>query len=174
MNTGAPVVSNAGPLMALAKLNLLHLLKELYGRVCCARSVYHETVIEGKRQGHVDATTLHLFLDQMEWHPEEVNSEDIPADLREAHLDRGERDTIALAERVGSPLVLMDETLGRQAARERGLTVRGSLGILVEAYHRGLIQADQLRLYFEEMVRREDIWINSALAERLLKAVLGD
>jgi len=29
MTSVAPVVSNAGPLMVLAKLNLLHLLKEL-------------------------------------------------------------------------------------------------------------------------------------------------
>ena len=27
------VITNAGPLVALAKLNLLHLLKQLYGRV---------------------------------------------------------------------------------------------------------------------------------------------
>ena len=43
------------PLMALAKLNLLHLLKALYGRVYFARSVYDETVVEGMRQGYEDA-----------------------------------------------------------------------------------------------------------------------
>jgi predicted nucleic acid-binding protein len=38
--TQAPiVVSNAGPLMSLAKLNLLHLLKELYGNVHIAVAV---------------------------------------------------------------------------------------------------------------------------------------
>jgi predicted nucleic acid-binding protein len=173
MSAGAPVVSNAGPIMALAKLNLLHLLKDLYGRIHIARSVYDETVGEGRRRGHEDARTLRLFLDQMGWHPEEVNAADIPADLREARLDRGERDTLALAVRLGSPLVLMDETVGRQAAREYGFAVRGSLGVLVEAYQIGLIQADQLRLYFEEMASRQDIWINPALAERLLKEVLG-
>ena len=174
MSAGSAVVSNAGPLMALAKLNLLHLLRELYGRVYFARSVYDEMVVEGMRQGHEDARTLHLFLDQTEWHPEEVDTGDISTGLREARLDRGERDTLALAERLHSALVLMDETVGRQTARERGLTVRGSLGVLVEAYQQGLIQADQLRLYFEEMVRRQDIWINPALAERLLREVLRD
>jgi predicted nucleic acid-binding protein len=174
MRPGAPVVSNAGPLMALAKLNLLHLLKDLYGRVYIARSVYDEIVVEGIRRGHEDARTLSLYLDQTEWLPETVKPADMPAGLREARLDRGERDTLALAEKLASPLVLMDETVGRQAARERGLTVRGSLGVVVEAYQQGLIQTDQLRLYFEEMVRRQDIWINPALVERLLKEVLGD
>lgn len=49
MNAGSPVVSNAGSLIVLAKLNLLHLLKELYGRVHIPRSVYDETVTEGLR-----------------------------------------------------------------------------------------------------------------------------
>ena len=43
------VITNAGPLVALAKLNLLHLLKQLYGRVQFPRSVYEEVVIEGIR-----------------------------------------------------------------------------------------------------------------------------
>ena len=46
--------------------------------------------------------------------------------------------------------------------------------MLVEAYQRGLVQADQLRLYFEEMARRQDIWIDPALVERLLGEVLED
>ncbi len=36
------VVADAGPLMVLAKLNLLHLLKQLYGQVQFPRSVYEE------------------------------------------------------------------------------------------------------------------------------------
>lgn len=40
------VVANAGPLMALSKPNLLHLLKAPYGRVSFAPSVYDEVVAE--------------------------------------------------------------------------------------------------------------------------------
>ena len=169
-----PVVSNAGPLMALAKLNLLHLLRELYGRIHFTPSVYEETVVEGIRQGHEDARTLHLFLDQMEWRPQQGEATNMPAGLREAHLDRGERDTLALAISLNSTLVLIDETVGRQSAREQGLTVRGSLGVLIEAYRRELISADLLRLYLEEAARRQDIWVNRALVERLLQEAFGD
>ena len=174
MSASVSVVSNAGPLMALAKLNLLHLLKELYGYVHIPRSVYDEVVTEGMRQGYEDARTLYLFLNQMEWSPEDVDPAAIPADLQEAHLDRGERDTLALAVALGDALVLMDEMAGRKVARARGLTVRGSLGVLIESYRRQLIEADQLRLYFAEIARRQDIWVSQALVERLLQEVLGD
>ena len=98
----------------------------------------------------------------------------MPAGLDEAHLDRGERDTIVLAISLNSRLVLMDETAGRQSAREQGLAVRGTLGVLIEAYRRELISPDQLRLYLGEAARRQDIWINRALVERLLQEVFGD
>lgn len=104
------------------------------------------------------------------WNPEDVDLAGIPADLREAHLDLGERDTLALAMALGNALVLMDETVG-QVARAQGLAVRGSLGVLIEAYRRDLIGADQLRLYFAEIARRQDIWVNPALVERLLGEV---
>ena len=174
MNVNAPVVCNAGPLMALAKLNLLHLLKELYGHVHIPRSVYDETVTEGMRQGYEDARTLFLFFNQVGWSPQDIDLASIPADLRESHLDRGERDTLALAVALGNALVLMDEDAGRKVARARGLAVRGSLGILIQAYRRDTIGSDQLRLCFAEIIRRQDIWINPALVERLLREVLGD
>jgi len=174
MNVSAPVVGNAGPLMVLAKLNLLHLLKELYSRIHFTESVYEETVNEGMRQGYEDAQTLSLFLDQANWRPEHLDVSQIPADLKEVHLDRGERDTLALAQMLGSRLVLMDESLGRQAARARGLAVRGSLGVLVEAYRRNFISADQFRLNVAEIARRRDIWISPELAERVLTETLKE
>ncbi len=169
MDTGVTVVSNAGPLMALSKLNALYLLRALYGRVHIPRSVYDEVITAGIRQGYEDARRLAFFLRQEEWLPEDVDPAMITADLLQAHLDTGERDTLALATASGKALVLMDETLGREMARDLGLTVRGSLGVLIEAWQQSLISADQLRFYLAEMARRQDIWVSYTLVERLLR-----
>jgi predicted nucleic acid-binding protein len=55
------------------------------------------------------------------------------------HLDPGERDAILLAESLNADLLLLDENLGRQAARQRKLRVTGTLGLLDRAASRGLI-----------------------------------
>lgn len=60
-----------------------------------------------------------------------------PADLRQ--LDDGEREAIALAQTTGATLILLDEKRGRQAARERGLAVAGTLGLIDLAARRGLV-----------------------------------
>lgn len=172
-STKPEVVSNAGPLMVLAKLRLLYLLKAFYRRVRFAQSVYDEAVTEGLRQGYKDARALFLFLEQTRWAPDEVPLSEVPTILQEAPLDRGERDTLVLAVALGKQPVLMDEVVGRKIARKLGLYVRGSLGILIEAYRQGLIDADQLRLALIEIAQRNDIWVNPALVERLLHEVLG-
>jgi hypothetical protein len=63
------VVSNSGPLMVFSKLNILHLLKELYGQVELPASVYRETVESGIRRGFEDAHVLRLFLSLHRWKP---------------------------------------------------------------------------------------------------------
>jgi len=45
------VVSNAGPLMALGKLGLVHLLHQLYGPVMIPTAVYDEVVTRGPQHG---------------------------------------------------------------------------------------------------------------------------
>jgi predicted nucleic acid-binding protein len=56
-----------------------------------------------------------------------------------AHLGAGEREAILLAQEVRAEVLLMDEQDGRQAARSRGLTVTGTLGVLERAAERGLL-----------------------------------
>jgi len=89
------VVSNAGPLMVFSKLNILHLLKELYVRVEFPLSVYRETVSTGIRRGFTDAQILNSFFIQNEWRP--AKDIEIPVDLETANLDRGEKEAISLA-----------------------------------------------------------------------------
>jgi len=164
------VVADAGPLMALAKLNLLYLLKQLYGQVQLPRSVYEEVVVEGIQRGFEDGHTLQRFLSQESWKPTEV--EEVPDELVSSHLDRGERESIALA-LAQNGLLLIDEEQGRAVARRLGVKVRGTLGILIHAYRAGLISADQLRFYFGQIEERTDIWISPTLCRRLLQEVLG-
>ena len=164
------VVADAGPLMALAKLNLLHLLKQLYERVQFPRAVYEEVVVEGIQRGFEDAHTLQLFLSREDWKPTEVK--DVPGGLVSLRLDRGERESIALALALDG-LLLIDEERGRKEARRQGVMVRGTLGVLIQAYRSGLITADQLRFYFGQIEERTDIWISPALCRRLLRKVLG-
>jgi predicted nucleic acid-binding protein len=71
-------------------------------------------------------------------------------------------------------VVLIDEEAGRNTARSFGLSVRGSLGVLIEAYHNRLIGSDQLRFYFAEIERRNDIWVSPTLCRSLLAETLGD
>ena len=165
-----PVVSNAGPLMILAKLNLLHLLKQLYGRVLFTEEVYREVIAEGMRWGYADAYVLHQFLEQEGWRA--VFVESLPAIVATAPLDRGEQESIALAASTNA-LLLIDEEDGRKVARHAGVTVRGTLDVLIEAYKRGLIQRSQLRSYFAEIEQRTDIWISPALCRRLLQETIG-
>ncbi len=116
-------VSNAGPLMVFSKLNLLHLLKQLYGEVLIPQAVYEETVINGIKYGFEDAHTLRLFLHQTHW--KSIKSPKIPQAIASAHLDKGEKEAIACALSKNA-LLLMDEESGRKAARKQGVTVRGS------------------------------------------------
>jgi predicted nucleic acid-binding protein len=164
------IVADAGPLMALAKLNLLHLLKRLYVQVQFPRSVYEEIIVEGIQRGFEDAHTLQLFLSQEGWKPTDIN--DIPDSLASVHIDRGERDSIALALTLNG-LLLIDEEQGRKVARQQGLTVRGTLGVLIHAYRSGLITAEQLRFYFGQIEERDDLWISPTLCRHLLQEVLG-
>lgn len=58
------VVSNSGPLIALGKLNLLILLKKLYGKIYIPQSVYHEVVTGGIRKGKPNSLNIKLFVER--------------------------------------------------------------------------------------------------------------
>ena len=64
-------------------------------------------------------------------------------------LDPGELEAIHLALESHADLLLMDEKMGVRLARERGLKVIGTLGVLVQGAQRSLVNInkaiDQLR-----------------------------
>ena len=64
--------------------------------------------------------------------------------------DRGEAEVIALAQEMEAGLVIIDERLARRHAKRLGLSLTGTLGVLLKAKQLGLVEAisplvDQLR-----------------------------
>ncbi len=165
------VLCNAGPLIALGKLNRLDLLAGLYGEVQIPRAVYNEVVTQGLACGAPDALTVRLFWQRQRWPIVDVPDAVLSAYAPPVVLDPGETEVLALAQTLADPLVLLDDEVARAEARRLKLRLRGTLGILVHAYRRGLLSFDQVELLIHEIAARPDIWIGARLCEQVLASL---
>ena len=125
------VVSDTSPLNYLILIELHDILPKLFDRILIPAAVHRELT-------SADAPDpIKRFLVEAPVWLEVRPSPEIDATLRQ--LDSGEREVIALALSTKPDAVLLDERKGRQAARERGLRVSGTLGVIRRAADQGLI-----------------------------------
>ena len=71
---------------------------------------------------------------------------------------------ILLAQEVMADWVLIDERLGRKIARALGLRVKGTLGVLLAAYHAGFLSRAEAEEAVDQLVN-SPIRISLRLAE---------
>jgi hypothetical protein len=157
--------------MVLGKLNRLDILAGLYGEVQIPRAVYNEVVTQGLARGAPDALTVRLFWQRQRWPIVDVPDAVLSAYAPPVVLDPGETEVLALAQTLADPLVLLDDEVARAEARRLKLRLRGTLGILVHAYRRGLLSFDQVELLIHEIAARPDIWIGARLCEQVLASL---
>lgn len=165
------ILSNAGPIIALAKLYRLDLLTTLYGQVQIPRAVYAEVVTQGLARGASDALTIRLFWQQQDWPVIETPPEVLGAYQPPVRLHSGEQAVLALAQSLSAALVLLDDEVARAEARRLKLPVRGTLGVLVQAYRQKHLSRPQLELLFQEIGLRPDIWISAKLCRQILDSL---
>lgn len=126
-----PIVCNTGPLIALSRTNLGHLLPALFPRVITTRDVIAE--LTAKDAGDADEIRQTLA------HVEIVISS-TPDPLLVTELDAGEASVIQAARDHGITCVLIDERRARRIAAEAyGLEVRGTCAVLLRAKRMGLL-----------------------------------
>jgi uncharacterized protein len=154
------IVSNATPLIYLAKIGRLDLLKRLYSTVYISMEVKKEVVDRGRDLDKTDALVIEKQI-RDGWIEvcRAKNNIDIPV-----KIDRGERTTLALAQKKKIPIVLIDDSAGRAAAELMGLTVKGTLYILLQSLKNAEIDydgfADILEVLIDNGFRlREEIYI---------------
>ena len=123
------VVADTSPLVHLARIGELGLVRAAVGPVVVPRTVWTEILRPGMR------STVVMALTTAEW----ITVVDDPR-LEDLGLDPGETAAILLAESMGAEALLMDERRGRRVAKARGIRVLGTPGILAGARRAGQLQ----------------------------------
>lgn len=138
---GGPVVLNNTPLAALWAIGRLDLLRDLFGEVLIPEAVRVEFLAR-------DSGDRVRALEGAPW----IRSVEVSQPKRVlafAGLDRGEAEALALAEEHEARLVVLDERKARRYAERIGIAKTGTLGILLLAKEKGLI--DSLRVWVERL-----------------------
>ncbi|NHN36501.1 DUF3368 domain-containing protein [Pseudomaricurvus alcaniphilus] len=130
------IVSDTGPLIALALLNLLPVLPKLFASVYVPDGVITEATQDEKKPG---ARAIRQALESGLLLQKSVNLTPAFRDLI-AILDLGEAEALALAKDLGA-VALVDERRGRKVATKHGITVTGTAAVLVKAKKAGEIAA---------------------------------
>ena len=156
------IVADAGPLIALAKIEQLALLSALFAEVHMPAYVLHEAAGNRLMPG---AAAVRAFADaHATIHDDSVE----PVVQRLCvEIDAGEAQAIALAQSLRCG-VLMDDLLGRGVAKRLGLPVIGVLGVLLQGKRAGQIAA--IRPSLDALVIARYRVSDSLIAEVLLQA----
>jgi uncharacterized protein len=132
------IVADSGPLIVFARAGLLTIVSETGGKILVPGAVFSECIREPGKPGA--AAIAEALREKLFSVVDGVAVDAMPKLRKAANLDEGEMAAIVLAMNRNCP-VLKDERLGRNVAALNGLTVVGSVGILLAAKRRGLIAA---------------------------------
>ncbi len=154
------VVSNATPLIYLAKADRLGLVLSLFEEILIPEAVYEEVVLKGKRLGQADALLVEKAIEEGRIsvrHVQRTHPVSIP-------LHPGEVEVISLALESGIDLLIMDDARARAAAEIAGLRPRGTLWLLLEGTKKNLLSFDDFLATLEAITHhgfylREELYL---------------
>lgn len=129
---GETAVTNASPLIFLARTQYLYLLQIAAPEVLVPQAVAQEIEARGPSDPGARALAETRWLRQVETPP-------IPAEILAWDLGAGESAVIASALAVPSRLAIIDDLEGRRCAESLGIRLRGTLGLVLRARAEGLI-----------------------------------
>jgi predicted nucleic acid-binding protein len=155
------VVADTSPLNYLLQINCESALPALYKRIIVPSAVLAEL-------SHPDTPTVvsRWLLHLPEWI--DIRQTASQPDPSLALLDPGEREAIQLAQEHHAALLLIDERRGRLEAHRRGLATTGTLGVLLAAHQRGLLNAE---IMYEQLLTTTNFRSTPELESRFLQRV---
>jgi predicted nucleic acid-binding protein len=119
-------ISNSTPLIVLAKINRLDLLKDYFGEIYIPEEVYDEVV---RRGGNLAGSSE---VASCTWIKVEPVKNRMAVETLSLSLDKGEAEAIVLSKEKDS-LLIIDDGAGRKTAELLGVKITGTVGVLLLA-----------------------------------------
>jgi len=152
------VVSNTTPIIKLAGIQFLDILKSLFDSIYIPSAVYFE-VTNNDQPGSQEVKTYDWIIHK--------NIQNMKMNfLLRNDLDAGESEAITLASEINADLLLIDEKKGRYAADQLGLNKTGTIGILQLAKKRNIIPA--IKPLLDDLIEKTGFWIKEDLYTQIL------
>jgi predicted nucleic acid-binding protein len=153
------VISDSSPLISLALIGKLDILKKLYKEIWAPTAVYEEVVKSDKPF----ADELILFLNGK---TKSVTNK-MAVEVLLSDIGAGEAEAIVLALEQQPDIILIDDLKARKLAKLKGFKVIGTMGILLQAKNEGLIK--EIKPLISELISK-DIRISAKIVEIVLQA----
>ncbi len=135
------VVSDTTPIITLLKINKLELLKNLFESIAVPSAVYDELTSNRKflEEGKIIKNTEYIKVVDV------VDVKAVELLRRATGLDLGESEAIIFSDYSKAGLLLIDETNGRKVAKQMGIPIMGTVGVLMAAYKEKFISSCEIK-----------------------------
>ena len=157
------VVSNTSPILNLAIVGQLDLLRQQFGQIQIPPAVLDELKIDEERPG---SQSIQVALTAGWIQVQPFSNQSLVQLLRQT-LDSGEAEAISLALQLQADWVLLDERDGRKAAKSLGLQITGVLGVLLRAKECGSLAS--LQPVITELTQKAGFRIAPELLTKVLQ-----
>jgi predicted nucleic acid-binding protein len=151
------VVSNTTPIISLASIDKIDLLKKLFENIYISKAVYDE--IKSKNSFGYDDIDDEFFI------VNEIQNK-VAVDILLNDLDLGEAETIVLAKEIKADIVLIDENIGYKIASSQNLNVKRTLSLLIALKNKGFIPL--IKPILDELISKKR-WISRNVYFEVLK-----
>ncbi len=144
------VVSDTSCLIVLSKIGKLDILRKLYSEIIITPEIANE------------------FGDELPAWISEVSVTDVQKQkILEIEVDRGEASAIALSIEINADLIIVDDFKARKVSNHLGLTITGTLGVLVKARNSNLFPS--IKPVIEDL-NNTNFRVSTELIEEMLRA----
>ena len=135
------IISDTTPIISLLKADQLDLLEKLFHEVVIPKAVYSELIsnIKFQDEAQVIKKCPFIFVEEV------IDTKSVDIFRRVTGLDAGESEAIVMADEKKADLLLMDERKGRIVAKQMGLTITDTVGILLQSFDEEFLNADEIR-----------------------------
>ena len=158
------VVSDTTPLISLMKIGHFDLVYQLFGEVQIPEAVYSELVINRRFPEESRMIQESKFIKKVTVR----DSKSVDLLRRSTGLDVGESEAIILSDSLNADVLLMDETRGRKVAKQMGIQIMGTIGVLMLAYEEDRLSKEEI-LACVDVLKHNGRHISNKLYEQLLQ-----